>query len=641
MKEHVLEGKSLEWLLESATDAMIITDREGRIILANPPVERLFGYPLQELIGKPMEILLPERFRRAHGSQRTGYFTQPSARAMGTGMELLGQRQDGSEFPVDVSLSPLKTEQGMLVMATIHDITRRKQAEEALRESDARMRAIFDTAVDGIVTIDEHGIIERFNPAAERMFGYSEAEVAGNNVSMLMPSPYREAHDGYLAHYLQTGEKKIIGIGREVVGTAQRRHILPHGSGGRRNAPERATHVRRNRARHQRAQAAEEQRTLLVQELESANEELKNFAYVVSHDLKAPLRAIGSLADWLSTDYADKFDAEGKEHMRLLVSRVRRMDSLIDGILLYSRVGRVKETALPVDLDSLAREVIDLLAPPPNIAVTIETPLPTVVTEPTRIQQVFQNLLSNAIKYMDKPEGKIRLGCVAEGKEWKFSVADNGPGIEERHFERIFQLFQTLTPRDKVESTGVGLSLVKKIVEMYGGRIWVESRMGEGSTFFFTLPRTKTSIRSTQRKNSIMRFANQPILLVEDDEVDAMTVKRALKDLHVTNPLVLRENGEEALAYLRDPNNEKPCLILLDLNMPVMSGIEFLQVDKHDDALKAIPVVVLTTSQEQQDKVSSFNLGVAGYMAKPVAYQQFVEVMRTINAYWTISEIPQ
>ncbi|HAN54778.1 MAG TPA: two-component system response regulator [Betaproteobacteria bacterium] len=138
-----------------------------------------------------------------------------------------------------------------------------------------------------------------------------------------------------------------------------------------------------------------------------------------------------------------------------------------------------------------------------------------------------------------------------------------------------------------------------------------------------------------------MRFANQPILLVEDDEVDIMTVKRALKDLHVTNPLVIRENGEEALAYLRDSNNEKPCLILLDLNMPVMSGIEFLQVDKHDDALKAIPVVVLTTSQEQQDKVNSFNLGVAGYMAKPVAYQQFVEVMRTINAYWTISEIPQ
>lgn len=245
---------------------------------------------------------------------------------------------------------------------------------------------------------------------------------------------------------------------------------------------------------------AEKQRDLLLREIESANDELKNFAYVVSHDLKAPLRAISSLADWLSTDYADKFDDQGKEQMRLLISRVRRMDGLIDGILLYSRVGRVKETAIAVDLSRLVPEVIDSLSPPANITVTITNPLPTVMTEPTRIQQVFQNLLSNAIKYMDKPEGKIRIGCSAEGNQWKFSVSDNGPGIKEQHFEKIFQLFQTLAPRDRVESTGVGLALVKKIVEMYGGHIWVESTIGEGSTFFFTLPRTSaTQITSKGR----------------------------------------------------------------------------------------------------------------------------------------------
>ncbi|MDD5300140.1 MAG: CHASE3 domain-containing protein [Gallionella sp.] len=233
---------------------------------------------------------------------------------------------------------------------------------------------------------------------------------------------------------------------------------------------------------------AEEQRALLVHELESANEELRNFGYVVSHDLKAPLRAIGSLADWISTDYADKFDDEGKEHMRLLIGRVRRMDGLIDGILQYSRVGRVKETIVAVDINQLVREVIDLLAPPKNITISIGNSLPTIMTEPTRIQQVFQNLLSNAIKYMDKPDGEIRIACVAEGRQWKFSIADNGPGIDQQHFEKIFQLFQTLAPRDRVESTGVGLALVKKIVEMYGGRIWLESTLGRGSTFFFTLP---------------------------------------------------------------------------------------------------------------------------------------------------------
>jgi CheY-like chemotaxis protein len=137
-----------------------------------------------------------------------------------------------------------------------------------------------------------------------------------------------------------------------------------------------------------------------------------------------------------------------------------------------------------------------------------------------------------------------------------------------------------------------------------------------------------------------MRITSKPILLVEDDQVDTMTVIRALKDIRVTNPLVQQENGEEALNYLRDPNNEKPCLILLDLNMPIMNGVEFLQVIKHEDQLKSIPVVVLTTSEEQQDKVNSFNLGVAGYMAKPVDYRQFVEVMRSIDTYWTISEMP-
>jgi CheY-like chemotaxis protein len=138
-----------------------------------------------------------------------------------------------------------------------------------------------------------------------------------------------------------------------------------------------------------------------------------------------------------------------------------------------------------------------------------------------------------------------------------------------------------------------------------------------------------------------MKITNQPILLVEDDQVDVMTVTRALKEIHVTNPLVTLENGEDALNYLRAPDSEKPCIILLDLNMPIMNGIEFLQVAKQDDQLKSIPVVVLTTSEEQQDKVNSFNLGVAGYMAKPVDYRQFVEVMRAINAYWTISEMPQ
>jgi len=489
MKEHILEGQTLDWLLASATEAMLIVDRDGLIILANPPVERLFGYAHADLVGQALEILMPERFRQAHLGQRTNYFTNPQPRSMGIGMELRGRHHDGREFPIEVSLSPLKTDRGLkLVMATIHDITSRKQAEEALQESEARMRAIVDTAVDAIITIDQTGLIERINPRAEHLFGYAGGEVIGKNISMLMPAPYRDMHDGYLAHYRQTGEKKIIGLGREVVGLRKDGTTFPMDLsvaemyfGQRRMF---TGIVRDITAR----KLAEEQHERLLQEISSANEELTNFAYVVSHDLKAPLRAISSLADWISTDYVDKFDEEGREHMRLLISRVHRMSGLIDGILQYSRVGRVKETPVAVDLNLLVSEVIDLLAPPDRIKVTVQDALPTVVGERTRIQQVFQNLISNAIQYIDKPAGEVHITCTSTAGKWQFAVSDNGPGIEQRHFERIFQLFQTLVPRDKVESTGVGLALVRKILEMYGGEIWVESVVGTGSTFIFTLP---------------------------------------------------------------------------------------------------------------------------------------------------------
>ena len=497
----ITEAQQLAWLINSAADAMLVADHEARIALANPPAYRMFGYAQDELIGQPIEILIPARMQGPHVAMRDEYVAHPRTRAMGIGQELFGKHKDDSEFPVEVSLSPLKTAHGaLLTLATIYDTTARKRSEVALQESEARMRAVVDTAVDAIVTIDEVGLIERINPAAKRLFGYAEAEVAGKNVSMLMPSPYREMHDTFLSRYRDTGEKKIIGIGREVIGLRKDGSVFPMDlSVAEMRFGERRMFTGIVRDITER-KAAEEQNRLLLQEISSANEELSSFAYVVSHDLKAPLRAIGSLADWLSTDYADKFDEEGKEHMRLLVNRVHRMGSFIDGILQYSRVGRVKEALTEVDLGQKVREVIDSLAPPANITVSIDNALPSVRIEPTRIEQVFQNLLSNAVKYMDKPEGRISIGCVDEGSAWKFSVSDNGPGIEQRHFERIFQLFQTLAPRDRIESTGVGLSLVKKIVEMYGGNITLESVIGQGSTFSFTLPKERDGKRKRSTK---------------------------------------------------------------------------------------------------------------------------------------------
>ena len=235
---------------------------------------------------------------------------------------------------------------------------------------------------------------------------------------------------------------------------------------------------------------AQQKRDQLLGRLEAMNRELRDFAHVVSHDLKAPLRGIKVLAEWVVNDHADRLGEEGREQLLLLQNRVDRMQDLIDGILQYSRIGRICEEMTVVDLNHVVAEIIDLLVPPNHIEITIQGPLPTLVGEKTRISQVFQNLLSNAIKYMDKPRGDIQVTCRVDGEFYRFGVQDNGPGIEEKDLGLIFRLFQTLRPKDEYESSGIGLTVVKKIVELYGGRIWVESKVGTGSTFYFTLPRS-------------------------------------------------------------------------------------------------------------------------------------------------------
>ena len=228
----------------------------------------------------------------------------------------------------------------------------------------------------------------------------------------------------------------------------------------------------------------------IVQELKNSNQELRSFAHVIAHDLKSPLRGIGSIADRIIRKYGDKLDDEGKDQLRLLLVRVKRMSEFIDGILRYSEIGHVSEEEQDVNVNSLLTEIISEIAVPENFEITVQQGLPTIRCERLRLKQVFQNLLSNAVRYSDKPNSRITIACTGENGPWKFSVADNGCGIKEQYFEKIFEIFQTLVSRDKTESTGIGLTIVKKIVEMYGGKVWLTSKIAEGSTFFFTLPKT-------------------------------------------------------------------------------------------------------------------------------------------------------
>ncbi len=224
-----------------------------------------------------------------------------------------------------------------------------------------------------------------------------------------------------------------------------------------------------------------------VHRLSVANRDLQDFLNVAAHDLKGPVRSMGTLADWILTDYGDNLDEQGQDYLDLLVKRARRLTSHVDRILEYAGVWSITRPREETDLNTLVNDVVADIAPPPSTLIVLDAELPTVVVDRIHMVQIFRGLLDNAVKYMDKPEGVIRVHGVEEGQLWKFSVSDNGPGIERKYFEKIFKMFQTLAPRDEVEATGVGLAIAKRIVELYDGKIWVESILGQGSTFFFTL----------------------------------------------------------------------------------------------------------------------------------------------------------
>jgi len=238
--------------------------------------------------------------------------------------------------------------------------------------------------------------------------------------------------------------------------------------------------------------AANKDLQLTVQRLILANRELESFAYISAHDLKTPLRGIKTLTDWIAADYADKFDDKGRGFVELLKKRVSRMYNYIEAIRSYSGIGYIKENKVTVDLNELVSDVIDSFPPHENIEIKIENRLPVIECEKSRIEQVFRNLFDNAIRYMDKPQGRVAVSCVEEADCWMFGVTDNGPGINEKYYGKIFEIFQTLSTKDLSETTGIGLSIAKKIIELYNGKIWVQSQLGLGSTFFFTLPKQST-----------------------------------------------------------------------------------------------------------------------------------------------------
>jgi PAS domain S-box-containing protein len=367
-------------------------------------------------------------------------------------------------------------------------------------ELDAHRAAVEEASVDAVLAIDERGIIESFDPAAQRLFGYPAHEVVGKNVNMLMPSPYREEHDGYIQRYLRTGEKRIIGIGREVVGLRRDGSTFPMHlsvaevrSGGRRLF----AGIARDLTELQRVDRA---RGELLERLERTNAELERFTYTVSHDLKSPLITIRGFLGLLQQDVSAGDVERALNDVARISNAVDTMQSLLEDLLELSRIGRVANPSADVALGEVAAEAVEMLSGPiaeAGASVSIDSDLPVVFGDRTRLREVFQNLVENAIKFGAEGSPEVAIGVRHDGDDPVCFVRDNGIGIEERHQSRIFGLFEKL--ERKAEGTGIGLALVKRIVEIHGGRIWVESDgLGSGSCFCFTLqaqPATKETTR--------------------------------------------------------------------------------------------------------------------------------------------------
>ena len=367
------EGR-FQALLQAAPDAMIIVDDGGRIQLANAQVEALFGYAKSELLGEGIEILVPERLRQEHGTHRQGFFRAPKTRAMGAGLELYGVRKNGTEFPVEISLSPFKDAEGLVVTATIRDISNRRKSEEMLEQ--------------------------------QRM------ELMRSNT-----------------------------------------------------------------------------------ELDAANRELEAFSYSVSHDLRAPLRSIDGFSLALLEDYADKLDVEGKKNLERVRAATQRMGALIDDLLSLARVTRSGMRLERIDLSAVAGEVTDKLKesqPNRQIEVRIEEGLET-TADASLLRIALENLLGNAWKFTSKkPSGHIEFGKTRDNGEAAYFVRDDGAGFDPAYAERLFGAFQRLHSTSEFPGTGIGLATVQRIVHRHGGKIWAESTVGQGATFYFTLAEAKS-----------------------------------------------------------------------------------------------------------------------------------------------------
>lgn len=491
-----------ETFFEQSTDAIVVVGATGVIRRINRRSEALFGYPRAELIGQPLEVLMPDRFQERHHTHVQGFHAAPKFRAMGAGLELFARRKDGTEFPVDIMLSPLETDDGRVVLAAIRDITERKAAAAALARSTERIRDLYNRAPCGYHSLDPDGIVVEINDTELEWLGYTRDEIIGRKrfADLLVPDDVAKfaeyfprfkstgtAQDNELRLRRKDGSDFHVSISATALydpeGNYRSSRSIVHNIDARRAAEQRLAALHRELREHS-------------ARVEDANRELEAFSYSVSHDLRAPLRHLSGFSTLLLERESSRLDPESRRYLETIVASARRMGELIDALLDFARLVRLPVRRLRVDSHALVGEVLaeKNFESAPDTDWRLD-PLPAVDADPALLRQVWINLLGNAAKYSAgrrPPRIHVSAALTPDGREVTFTVRDNGVGFDPRYADKLFKVFSRLHSDREFSGTGIGLALVQRIVARHGGRVWAEGTPGAGAAFFFTLPTAST-----------------------------------------------------------------------------------------------------------------------------------------------------
>jgi PAS domain S-box-containing protein len=628
-------------LLAQSHDAILLWKLDSLGIISwNRGAEVLYGWTAAEAIGRVSHDLL--KTEHPLGMPEIERILARAGRWDG---ELCHTARDGRKLVVDARLVVVEPAgEGTLVMETNRDVTERKQADEARREGEARLRAIVDTALDAIITIDEQGIIQSFNPSAERLFGYRAQEVVGHNVKMLMPDPYRAEHDDYLARYRRTGERRIIGIGREVSGRHKNGVVFPIDLaisetwlGARRIFTGMLRDItERKREREERERTLESERAARS-EAERATRLRDEFVATVSHELRTPLNAI---LGWTSMLRSGKLDAAGTAKALEVVERnARAQADLVEDLLDVSRIGsgKLRLDVRPVDLAAVAENAVASHLPAAaskgvTIHRTLDSRACTINGDPGRLEQILSNLLSNAVKFTPRG-GRVEVLVRRVGSRAELSVRDTGKGISAEFLPHVFDRFRqadaALTRHHR--GLGLGLSLVKHLVEQHGGEVRVESEGDDrGATFTVNLP--LAAVRRPQGEDPTPYEACASLedvkLLVIDDEEDARTlIRRILEECGAKVAAVA--SAAEALEAL---GQFRPDVLISDIGMPDQDGYHLIRAVRalEPDQGGSTPAVAVTAFARSEDRLRALRAGFQMHLAKPIDPSELLVVVANL-----------